>query len=158
MVRQANKTTRSFIILGYIIILTLILMLVVSIYNSRIKEVPFDIKVWNSVDEHVYPKYKYKMAIWLVIHYDFIGKDSESICIDLYAGNYDAMQIDLEKDVITIPLRNRSEKFLFFEYYDEHVFVIDSNLKIYLKNNVVYKVEIEELKDGQFIVTKSIDG
>lgn len=119
------------------------------------QKVEFDAHLWNSVDEFVYPEEKYGMAIWLIDNKQLVGLSEDELCRELYSEDRDSLKADLGDEMISIPLRNRKERFGPFSYYDEHFEVIDAYMNIYMDNNIVVKAEIEELKNGVWQVTKS---
>ena len=77
------------------------------------KEIPFDTKIWNDVDEWLYPDEKFPMAVWLLNHHNFTEKTADDICIELYEGNCKRMESNTKDNIISIPLRNWSETAVF---------------------------------------------
>jgi|GEM_PF-3130705 len=148
--------TKILCVIGFLAIALTIGLAAWQIHRISRRQVPFEAGVWNQIDEFVYPREWCKMALWLIEHYDFIGKTSEEICKDLYNGDSGKMQQDWEGGTITMSLRNRIERFLFLEWYDEHVFVIDAQMRIELEGDVVKSVVIEEIKEHGWVVTQEV--
>ena len=137
----------------------IVLALVLPNYDFSARQIVFDSAVFNKIEEPIWlPPEKYGMALWLLNHYDFLGKSKEEICRDLYAGKAKMLTSDLADDVISIPLRNKSIRFWGLPvYYDETREIVDAYMKIYLQADIVRKVELVELdSEKKWVLVKSI--
>ncbi len=146
---------RFFIKLRGIVLFGLLSVFIFTACNTSAHEVEFDAQIWNGIEEFIYPEEKYGMALWLIDNKQLVGLSTDELCNELYNGDTDRLKSDTDNEIISIPLRNRKEHFGPFSYYDEHFEVIDAYMKIYTDNDITVKVEIEELKDSVWIVSKS---
>ena len=151
-----KKMRKACIAIGCAVFIIFVSMLSVMAYRTYTSGTPFDCATWNRVEDLFHSEEKYDMALWLMKHYDFMGKSIEEIRNDLCGGK--PLHGAVANDLLSIPLRNKGTRIWFFKYFDETHQVIDAYMNIYFKDSCVVRVEIVELRNHEWHVVKSAGG